>query len=58
VPEGGSITLPGEPERRARQRGEERGISLDATTWSEILGAGERVGLTRADGEALAAGKP
>jgi hydroxycarboxylate dehydrogenase B len=54
VPEGGSITLPGEPERRARQRGVDRGISLDATTWNEILGAGERVGLARADGEVLA----
>ncbi len=54
VPEGGSITLPGEPERRSRLRGDTHGINLDATTWSEILEAGERVGLTRADSEALA----
>lgn len=54
VPEGGSITLPGEPERRARKHCETHGIGLDATTWGEILEAGERVGLARAASEALA----
>ena len=41
-----------------RSEGSERsrtGISVDATTWEEILQAGEQVGLKRAEAEALVA---
>lgn len=55
VPEGsGGITLPGDPERAARARARERGVTLDRTSWNEILGAGEKLGLSRSDAERLA----
>jgi hydroxycarboxylate dehydrogenase B len=46
---GEGVLLPGEPERRARQRSAEHGISIDTTTWNEITGAAEKVGFARAD---------
>lgn len=42
-----AILLPGDAERAARRRCEEQGIAVDATTWGEILAAGEKLGLTR-----------
>jgi uncharacterized oxidoreductase len=54
VAEGDRVLLPGQPERLARQHCELHGISLDATTWKEIVTAGERLGLPRAECEELA----
>jgi hydroxycarboxylate dehydrogenase B len=51
---GGEVLLPGEPERRARAERLASGIPIDATTWDQIMAAGERVGLERARLEAMA----
>lgn len=51
--DGEHVMLPGEPERIARQRCAAHGITLDLATWNEILTAGERLGLPRAECEAL-----
>jgi LDH2 family malate/lactate/ureidoglycolate dehydrogenase len=47
--------VPGEPERIAREERSRAGIPVDATTREEILQAGEKVGLLRADAESLLA---
>jgi uncharacterized oxidoreductase len=47
------VLVPGDPERIARDDRGRNGITVDATTWGEILEAGEKVGLARADLEAL-----
>jgi uncharacterized oxidoreductase len=49
------VSLPGEPERRARERCAKEGIQVDLVTWEEILAAGELVGLPRVECEQLAA---
>src|SRR5215468_6491539 len=46
------VLVPGDPERLARDKRARSGIAVDATTWEEILGAGEKLGFSRA--EALA----
>jgi len=51
--EGGAVMLPGEPEQRARTGRLARGIPIDATTWDQIMAAGEGLGLVRADLEAM-----
>ena len=40
-----AVKLAGEPERKARAEREKAGITLDDTTWREIVAAGEMVGL-------------
>jgi uncharacterized oxidoreductase len=50
------VMLPGEPERRARRRAASAGITVDSTTWGEILAAAERVGLAPGECQRLAAG--
>jgi uncharacterized oxidoreductase len=40
------VLVAGEPERRARAEREAQGIAVDDTTWSEIVGAGAKVGLS------------
>ena len=50
---GGEVLLPGEPERRARAERQAGGIPIDPTTWDHIMAAGERLGLVRAELEAL-----
>lgn len=40
------VLLAGEPERRARAERDASGISVDDTTWNEILKAGAKVGLS------------
>jgi uncharacterized oxidoreductase len=47
------VLVPGEPERLARAARSRDGIDIDATTWEEILQAGEAVGFPRADAIAL-----
>jgi uncharacterized oxidoreductase len=47
------IRLPGEPEREHRQRCTREGIALDAQSWEELIAAAARVGLARAECEAL-----
>src|SRR5207247_2251825 len=47
------VLVPGDPERLAREERARTGIPVDATTWEEILAAGEKLGLTRAEAEAL-----
>jgi uncharacterized oxidoreductase len=43
------VRIAGEPERESRARRLAEGIPVDATTWEEILIAGEKVGVARAD---------
>jgi uncharacterized oxidoreductase len=50
------VLVPGEPERLARAERSRSGIAIDATTWEEILQAGEKLGLARGAAEALVAG--
>jgi uncharacterized oxidoreductase len=47
------VLVPGEPERIARAERSRAGVDVDATTWEELLAAGEAVGLARKDAEAL-----
>jgi uncharacterized oxidoreductase len=47
------VLVPGEPERLARAARSRDGIDIDATTWEEVLQAGEAVGFPRADAVAL-----
>lgn len=49
------VLVPGDPERIARAERMGTGIMIDATTWEEILRAGESLGLPRRDAEALVA---
>jgi uncharacterized oxidoreductase len=44
------VLVPGDPERLARERRQREGIEVDATTWGEVLAAGQQLGL---DGAAL-----
>jgi uncharacterized oxidoreductase len=47
------VLVPGDPERLARDERSRAGITVDATTWEDILQAAEKVGLPRAEAEAL-----
>ena len=47
------VLVPGDPERLARQARAKSGIEVDATTWEEILQAGEAVGISRAEAQRL-----
>jgi uncharacterized oxidoreductase len=49
------VLVPGDPERAARDERARTGIVVDATTWEEILAAGEKVGLPRSEAKALVA---
>ena len=49
------VLVPGDPERLALAERSRDGIVVDATTWEEILQAGEAVGFPRARAEALIA---
>jgi hydroxycarboxylate dehydrogenase B len=49
------IVLAGEPERAARRRAAEHGLRIDLTTWRELQTAGEKLGLSAARLNALAA---
>lgn len=40
------IRLPGDPERETKARREVAGISIDDTTWSQIVRAGGKVGVS------------
>ena len=48
------VLVPGDPERMARAERTRGGIDVDATTWEEILAAGEKMGLPRESAEGLA----
>jgi len=50
------VRLAGEPERERRVLREREGIPLDATTWKQILAAGEKVRVPAANTERLALG--
>lgn len=45
APETEGVLLAGEPERQAREQRAREGIVIDDATWSEIRGAGAKVGL-------------
>ena len=49
------VLVPGDPERIAREERGRTGIAVDATTWEELMDAGEKVGLTHAQTQALIA---
>jgi len=51
------VLVPGDPERLARAERSRSGIEVDATTWDEILAAGEQVGVSRARVDALVGGR-
>jgi uncharacterized oxidoreductase len=48
------VKIAGDPEREYRRRRGADGIPVDSNTWEEILVAGEKVGLARAEVEKLA----
>jgi hydroxycarboxylate dehydrogenase B len=48
------IKLPGEPEQEHRRERCAKGIPIDPTTWTEIIGAAAQLGLTRRELEQLA----
>ncbi len=52
----GRVRTPGEPERETKARRLVDGIPVDSVTWSEIVGAGAKVGVAAARVEALARG--
>jgi len=54
APGSDGVQLAGEPERRTRAIRSRDGIPVDATTWAEIVAAGERVGVTAASTNAAA----
>ena len=49
------VLVPGEPERISRAERSRAGIEVDAITWEEILQAGEAVGLSRSQAQAIGA---
>jgi uncharacterized oxidoreductase len=49
------VLVPGDPERKAKEDRARSGIYVDATTWEELLEAGEKLGLARAEASALVA---
>ena len=52
----GRVRTPGEPERDTKAQRLLEGIPVDSVTWSEIVGAGAKVGVAAASVEALARG--
>ena len=50
------VLVPGDPERMAREERARTSVTVDATTWEEILQAAQKVGVERADALALAEG--
>lgn len=48
------VRLAGEPEREWKAKRLKEGIPVDPTTWGDILAAGEKVGLARAETERIA----
>jgi len=48
------VLVPGDPERASRESRRRAGIPLDATTWDGVLGAGEALGVSRQEAEAIA----
>jgi uncharacterized oxidoreductase len=45
----GEVLVPGEPEKRYTAERNEHGIEVDDTTWREIRGAAETIGITAAE---------
>jgi hydroxycarboxylate dehydrogenase B len=52
------VLVPGDPERIAGAERARVGIDVDGTTWEEILAAGEKMGVSRADAAGLARQAP
>lgn len=50
------VRIAGEPERETKARRDKEGLPVDATTWSEILAAGEKVGVAPATVDRIAHG--
>jgi hydroxycarboxylate dehydrogenase B len=50
------VRIAGDPERETRVKRGRDGISVDATTWRDILSAGEKVGVAAADTDRTARG--
>lgn len=49
------VLVPGDPERLARARRQREGIDVDDTTWSEVIAAGQQLGLAAAALERIGA---
>jgi uncharacterized oxidoreductase len=54
APGSDGVQVAGEPERRTRAKRNHDGIPVDATTWSEIVAAGESVGVSASQTNAAA----
>jgi uncharacterized oxidoreductase len=52
----GEILMPGEPEERTKARRLREGIDLDETTWRQLLGTCQSVGLSREEVDQLVEG--
>lgn len=52
--EAGEVMAPGDPERKARAERGANGVPIDPRTWEEVVAAGEKVGVTRAELERIA----
>jgi uncharacterized oxidoreductase len=50
------VRIAGEPERETKARRDREGIPVDDTTWTEILAAGERLGVAAAATDRAARG--
>src|SRR5215470_2516062 len=48
------VLVPGDPERLSRAERLRTGVPLDATTWAELVAAGETMGVKQAQAETLA----
>ena len=51
------VRIAGEPERETRAKRLVEGIAVDATTWNDIIAAGEKVGLDRGAVQRIAEGR-
>jgi uncharacterized oxidoreductase len=49
------VLVPGDPERLARERRQREGIDVDDTTWTEVIAAGQQLGLAPAALERMSA---
>ena len=49
------VMVPGDPERAAKAKRQESGISVDDETWRQVLGAANSVGLRSSDIDQLIA---
>ncbi len=52
-----AVRIAGDPERETRAKRSSDGVPVDATTWQQILEAGERLGVNRLSVQSAADGR-